>query len=383
MRFEGEALDFSDVLMVPQPSELTSRRQVDIARTFKFKRRPGNIEYTGIPVVASNMDSIASFAMSEALNHFQMQCCLHKFHNTEENFENLANHLKTVDGSVMTIGISNVDYEYFTRMFDTYRSDVEWRTKGPFWVCIDVANGYTRSFREYISKVRENREEDLIIIAGNVVTKEMTINLIEAGADIVKVGIGPGAACITRKITGVGVPQFTAVEQCADGAHGAGGMIISDGGCKVVGDICKAIAVGADFVMLGGMLSGYEECLDPKFGISLVEKQRVEWVAKLYSNYPDGTPEPRPEIFTDKFVQFRGMSSREAMEEHYGEMASYRASEGKQVLVPYKGTVQDKLKEICGGLRSACTYLGARELKEVHRRATFVTVRRQLNNMFK
>jgi GMP reductase len=211
-------------------------------------------------------------------------------------------------------------------------------------VCIDVANGYTQAFVEFIKKFRE-RYPSVILMAGNVVTPEMTEELILAGVDIVKVGIGPGSVCTTRKMTGIGYPQLSAVIECADAAHGLRGHIIADGGCSVPGDIVKAFAAGADFVMLGGMLAGHKEGGASSFGDN----------------------------------RFYGMSSDTAMDLHNGGVANYRASEGKTVEIPYRGEVSRTIQDILGGLRSACTYVGASELKELSKRTTFVRVTQQLN----
>ncbi len=194
---------------------------------------------------------------------------------------------------------------------------------------------------------------DSIIIAGNVVTGEMVEELLLSGADIVKVGIGPGSVCTTRIKTGVGYPQLSAIIECADAAHGLSGQIISDGGCTNPGDIAKAFGAGADFVMLGGMFAGHDEC-----GGDVVER--------------DGK----------RVMLFYGMSSETAMSKHSGGVADYRASEGKTVHVPYRGPVDDTVKDILGGLRSACTYVGAHQLKELTKRTTFVRVREQHNPVF-
>jgi GMP reductase len=212
-------------------------------------------------------------------------------------------------------------------------------------VCIDVANGYTQSFVDFIKEFRQ-WYPDVVLMAGNVVTPEMTEELILAGVDIVKVGIGPGSVCTTRKKTGVGYPQLSAVIECADAAHGLQGHIIADGGCSVPGDVVKAFAAGADFVMLGGMLAGHKEGGASPFGEN----------------------------------KFYGMSSDTAMDLHNGGVANYRASEGKTVEIPYRGEVKHTMQDILGGLRSACTYVGASELKELSKRATFVRVTQQLNN---
>ena len=224
------------------------------------------------------------------------------------------------------------------------------------WICLDVANGYTERFNDYVALIREHEAtKEKIIIAGNVCTPEATEQIILAGADIVKIGIGPGSVCTTRKMTGVGYPQLSATIECADAAHGLGGHIITDGGCTVVGDIAKSFGAGADFVMLGGMLAGHDECNGE------------------INHGPPGTPTT---------MRFYGMSSEEAQIKYYGEKQSYSASEGKLVHVPYKGTVKDTVEEILGGLRSACTYAGAKTIKSLPKCTTFVKVNRQLNEVF-
>jgi GMP reductase len=219
-------------------------------------------------------------------------------------------------------------------------------------ICIDVANGYAESFVRCIRQVRA-KYPSKTIMAGNVVTKEMTEELIFSGADIVKVGIGPGSVCTTRKQTGVGYPQLSAVMECADAAHGLGGRIISDGGCTCPGDVAKAFGAGADFVMLGGMLAGHDEC----------SGEVIEESGKF-------------------FKLFYGMSSDTAMQKYAGGVAEYRSSEGKTVKVPYRGPLDETIRDILGGMRSACTYVGASELRELAKRTTFVRVTQQLNTVF-
>jgi len=220
------------------------------------------------------------------------------------------------------------------------------------YVCIDVANGYHEAFATFVQRIRAAWPQ-LVIMAGNVVTGEMTEELILSGADIVKVGIGPGSVCTTRKMTGVGYPQLSAVIECADAAHGLGGLICADGGCTTPGDVAKAFGGGADFVMLGGMFAGHAES-----GGELIERGG------------------------EKFKRFYGMSSKAAMQRYAGGVAEYRAAEGKEVLVPYRGEVANTVQEILGGVRSACTYVGARRLKELSKRTTFVRVTQQVNEVF-
>jgi GMP reductase len=337
-------LDYADVLIRPKRSTLVSRREVDLEREFTFRHAP--LSYKGVPVMAANMDTVGTFEMAMALYKQNMFTCVHKHYSLEEWKSPPV--LNTVDydylhNCAVSTGTSSQDIEKIDAVLRLWPNHLN-------YICIDVANGYTETFIDAVKYLRD-KYPTKVIIAGNVVTADMTEALILAGADIVKVGIGPGSVCTTRKKAGVGYPQLSAVIECADAAHGLGGHIIADGGCTCPGDIAKAFGGGADFVMLGGMLAGHDES----------------------GGYP----------FTDKdgqqFVEFYGMSSREAQMRHSGELAAYRASEGKHVFVPYRGPVAQTLQDILGGVRSACTYVGARKLKELSRRTTFVRVSRQTN----
>ena len=318
-------LDFSDVLITPKRSQLTSRKEADLSRNFTFLH--SNHTWTGIPIIAANMDHTGTIAMAHVLMEYPMLTALCKFIKSSEWGWN-----KNI---IQTVGLDqNLD---------------ELNYEGQ-WVCLDVANGYTERFNDYVAKMRNHEAtKKRIIVAGNVCTPEATEQILLAGADIVKIGIGPGSVCTTRKMTGIGYPQLSAVIECADAAHGLGGHIVADGGCTVVGDIAKAFGGGADFVMLGGMLAGHKEC--------------------------EGEVE-------DDTMTFYGMSSEEAQLKYYGGKKSHRASEGKKVQVPYKGNVADTIDEILGGLRSSCTYAGARTLKALPKCTTFVKVNRQLNEVF-
>ena len=337
MHIENEIkLDYSDVLIRPKRSRLTSRAEVRITREFKFPHSP--LTWTGVPVVAANMDTTGTVEMANALSEMSAITCLHKYMTKEE-----LSRLTNKDFVALSCGLDNPSRNCVDgAMGDGYK-----------FICLDVANGYSERFIDLVKDTR-NKWKHAIIIAGNVVTAEMTEALILAGADIVKVGIGPGSVCTTRKITGVGYPQLSAVIECSDAAHGLGGHIMADGGCTCPGDVAKAFASGADFVMLGGMLAGAEES--------------------------------QAEMFIDSFgvtkKKFYGMSSKEAMDKYAGGVASYRAAEGKCVEIPYTGPVKETLNEILGGIRSACTYVGARTIKDLPKCTTFVRVNRQLNNVF-
>ena len=324
-------LDYKDVLITPKRSTLASRSEVELRRHFKF--RSGN-EWYGVPIIAANMDGVGTFEMDSALDKCHTMAALTKHFKDVKLIEQFN---KKLNSSVYSLGISNNDLNKFDNVYHLVGDK-------HIKVCIDVANGYTQAFVEFIQKFRE-RYPGVILMAGNVVTPEMTEELILAGVDIVKVGIGPGSVCTTRKMTGIGYPQLSAVIECADAAHGLKGHIIADGGCSVPGDIVKAFAAGADFVMLGGMLAGHKEG-----GAS---------------------------SFSDN--RFYGLSSDTAMDLHNGGVANYRASEGKTVEIPYRGEVSRTIQDILGGLRSACTYVGASELKELSKRTTFVRVTQQLN----
>jgi GMP reductase len=350
MRIEEDLkLDFSDVLIRPKRSTLNSRSGVDIVRSFKT-HHAGKL-LTTVPVMAANMDTVGTFGMARALGAFRCNTALHKHYSIAQ----MVTFFSETDPAVLehvwiSIGATERDLEKIDALHSAAAA-AGIRDRVPDKICIDVANGYQEAFVEFVARFRD-RFPTNVIMAGNVVTGDLTEQLILSGADVVKVGIGPGSVCTTRKMTGVGYPQLSAVIECADAAHGLGGLICSDGGCTVPGDLAKAIGGGADYVMLGGMFAGHAEC----------EGEII-----------DGPP---------KRMKFYGMSSETAMEKWYGGVADYRASEGKTVEVPYRGPVEGTLRDILGGLRSAMTYIGAHSLKEVSKRTTFIRVGRQLNTVF-
>ena len=351
---DGIKLDFSDVLFRPKRSTLSSRKEVSLSRTYTFKH--SGKEYTGVPIMAANMDGVGTLAMAESLAKHDMFTCLGKNYDSGglEWFDGTVNW----DHVAISTGTSNSDFEKLVNMLEHY----------PFeYICIDVANGYSEHFSAFVSKVREKYPTHTII-AGNVVTADMTQELILNGADIVKVGIGPGSVCTTRIQTGVGYPQLSAIMECSDAAHGLGGHIIADGGCTCPGDVAKAFGAGADFVMLGGMLAGHDE------GGGEVE-------TRIFT-LPYTGMDRKPVVELKQFVTFYGMSSDTAMNKHHGGVADYRSSEGRTVEIPYKGPVENTIKNILGGIRSTCTYVGASELKHLSKCTTFVRVNNQFNNVF-
>ena len=348
MRIENDVkLDFKDVLFRPKRSTLTSRKDVDLFRDFQF--RNSKRFYRGLPIMAANMDGVGTFKMVSKLSQQGLFTCLVKHYSVDEIVSWVAQYGQFyVDNWAVSIGITDEDADKLDAIVEKTKNILK-------FVCIDVANGYTERFIHFVKLIRM-RHPDLVIIAGNVVTGDITEELILAGADIVKVGIGPGSVCTTRIKTGVGYPQLSAIIECADAAHGLGGHIIADGGCTSSGDVAKAFGAGADFVMLGGMLAGHDEG-----GGELIRDAK--------------TLEP-------KFVSFYGMSSQAANEKHFGGLKDYRASEGREVLIPYKGFVSDTVQDILGGLRSTCTYVGASNLKNLSKCTTFVRVTQQYNGVY-
>lgn len=350
-------LDFDSVLIRPKRSTLSSRKEVDLVRTYTFKH--SGQEWSGIPIMAANMDGVGTTEMAIELEKHKMFTCLVK----SLTHSSTTLQLEPYHFAVST-GTSESD---FARLLEALGTDPKIR-----FICIDVANGYSEHFGEYVAKIRRIFP-DKVIIAGNVVTADMTQELILRGVDIVKVGIGPGSVCTTRIQTGVGYPQLSAIIECADAAHGLGGHIIADGGCTCPGDVAKAFGAGADFVMVGGMLAGHTEgggeIIEEKVETNRLVKTNLdrEWT-KVYE--------------TKQFVEFYGMSSDTAMIKSKGEVAEYRSSEGRTVKVPYKGPVRKTVLDLLGGLRSACTYSGARSLKDLHKCTTFVRVNTQYNRIF-
>ena len=240
-------LTFDDVLIRPKRSTLVSRSDVTLIRDFTF--RHSDATWSGVPVVAANMDTTGLFSIAAELQKHQMITCMQKFYSTRDYAEAWNNGINP-EYVAVTCGSTEDSFDLLKRKMGTNESVK--------MICIDVANGYREVFLEFVKRVR-NEFSEAIIIAGNIATREMTEALILAGADIVKVGIGPGSVCTTRKVAGVGYPQLSAIAECADAAHGLGGHVMADGGCSSPGDVSKAFAAGADFVMLGGMFAGHDE----------------------------------------------------------------------------------------------------------------------------
>ncbi len=342
MRIEEDLkLDYSDVLFRPKRSTLSSRKDVDLERTYKFKYSKN--EWSGTPVMAANMDGVGELDVAETLSDFGMITCLTKQHDVAKlkKYKKLKSIYKNIS---LSIGIKKEDFERLDKTLKEF-SFIK-------FICVDVANGYSEHFSAFIKSVRD-KYPTKTIIAGNVVTADMAQELVLSGADIVKVGIGPGSVCTTRIQTGVGYPQLSAVIECADAAHGLGAHIIADGGCTCPGDVAKGFGGGADFVMLGGMFAGHDE------GGGKIIKSNGS-----------------------KYVEFYGSSSETANKKHYGGLSNYRSSEGRSVKIKYRGKIKDTILNILGGVRSSCTYVGAPSLKQLSKCTTFVRVSNQFNDTF-
>jgi len=377
MRLEEDIkLDYKDVLIRPKRSTLKSRSEVSLERRTKFRNYeppfPHNIEdyhYDGVPIMAANMDGVGTMEMADVLATGKIFTCLVKTYTAEELIKYFyGDGLDRTDYVAMSIGTSDHDYYKLEQVYAKCEDNLK-------YVCMDIANGYSDHFAQHVRKVRDCFPH-LVIIAGNVVTGEMTEELILNGADIVKVGIGPGSVCTTRIQTGVGYPQLSAVIECADAAHGLGGHIIADGGCTCPGDVAKAFAAGADFVMLGGMLAGHDE------GGGEVITKYYETNERNYELSQGTAGGFEKVIETKKFVQFYGMSSESANDKHFGGLKDYRSSEGRTVLVPYRGAVAATVQDILGGVRSTCTYAGAKTIKQLPKCATFIRCTQTHNSIY-
>ena len=342
MRIEDEIkLTFDDVLIRPKRSTLVSRSEVDLTRDFKFKYTSKT--WSGVPIISANMDTTGTFETAKSLEKYGILTAIHKFYSLKDWEDNLKN--LNPKYLIVTVGSSD---EEFSKAKNIFKLNNELD-----FLCLDVANGYREDFLQAVAKFRE-AFPDKIIMAGNVATREMTEAIILAGADIVKVGIGPGSVCTTRKVAGVGYPQLSSISECADAAHGLGGHVISDGGCKFPGDVAKAFGAGSDFVMLGGMFAGHTES-----GGDLVTDENGQM-----------------------FKDFYGMSSELAQQRYYGDLAEHRASEGKKVRLKYKGSIDITVQSILGGVRSACSYVGAKTLKDLPKCTTFIRVTQTTNEIF-
>ena len=334
-------LGFDDVKIVPTKSNFESRKYIDLETEYILPRSKHT--WKGMPIIAANMDGVVELAVAKNLAEYEIITSLTKQH--EVKMIKRCSYIKSISQHIaLSTGTSDKDFKRINDILKEYSFFQ--------FICIDIANGYSDHFSKFVKSVRE-KYPTKTIIAGNVVTADMTQELILSGADIVKVGIGPGSVCTTRIQTGVGYPQLSAVIECSDAAHGLGAHIIADGGCTCPGDVAKAFGAGADFVMLGGMFAGHDE------GKGKIVKKNGS-----------------------KYIEFYGYSSNTAVKKHYGGLSDYRSSEGKTVRLKYRGKIKDTVLNILGGIRSSCTYVGAPSLKQLSKCTTFVRVNNQHNETF-
>ena len=330
-------LDFSDVLICPRMTNINSRSEVNPERTIHFGKNKGS--WTGVPIIISNMDTVGTIEMAKVAEKYKMITCLHKYY-TSHHIESI----KKLDNNYYAIstGIGENDIKRMNHLLE----NIDCR-----FICIDIANGYTPNFRNVCKMVRE-KYPNKIIMAGNIVTKEYIPILNDLGIDIIKMGIGSGSVCTTRIQTGVGYPQLSAILESKDTIKELGLRLISDGGIQNPGDVAKALCAGADFVMLGGLFSGHTECNG-----ELVVENDIEY--KL----------------------FYGMSSDVAMKKYDGEVKKYRSSEGKCVKIKHKGSVENTILDLLGGLRSALSYINCYTVDDITN-VKFIRVNNQVNKIF-
>jgi GMP reductase len=338
-------LDFSDVLVVPKKTTLSSRSNVVVTRSITFKH--SKKDWHGIPIISSNMDTVTNVDTFNALRKRHMLSCFPKYFNQQWLDGDLPVELDDVNHYMISSGIKSVDVNTLFGLIAKLADN----NITPKFLCFDVANGYMIDLIKTCQQVRK-KLPDVTLMAGNVVTPDGVKDLVVDGmVDIVKIGIGSGLLCTTRKITGVGYPQFSAVLECAQKAHDLGAHVVSDGGVTVVGDIAKALCAGADFVMLGSLIAGHD--ISP--GDVIYDNGKMFKIAY-------------------------GMSSSVANEKYAGGLSDYKAPEGKVVKIALRGKLDDTLQRIEGGIRSNCTYIGARDIQSMPKNSTFITVNRQYND---
>lgn len=341
-------LDFDDVLLVPsESSKFQSRNSPDLQLYSQTFKNMNGLDTVGL--IAANMDGVGTIEVAKVLSEHKVLTALHKHYPVDRLVGFFSDNPGVSNYCFYSMGMTQADLKKFQIFLTNYKPT---NHHVPLKVCIDVANGYMKHFHEFCSYIR-TLAPNALIMAGNVVEPYGVTTLHDYGVDMVKVGIGPSAVCMTRAVTGVGYPQFSAINDIYKKSNTS--VMCSDGGCKQPGDIVKAFAAGATTVMLGSMLSGTDEG-----GGTIVE------------------------IDGKKFVEFYGMSSHTAQKKHFdGTLATYRSSEGRTVLVPYKGSVETIITHILGGIRSACTYLNCTTVDELVE-SSYVIVKSGsgLNKMF-
>ena len=346
-------LDFDDVLIKPCKSNLRSRNEVNL-----FANKIENYFGRVVPLIAANLDTVGTFSMAKALFDFNCMTCLHKHYETSQ-YINFFNSITPDQKKLIfySVGANSKDLGKLKSVVN----EVEINN-----ICLDVANAYSPIILETVEKIKKIVGKNIILMVGNIATPEIIEDFNKMNVHFIKCGIGSGAVCTTRKVAGIGVPQFSCILDCVKEATKYGIHICSDGGCRYPSDVVKAIAGGSSMVMLGSVLSGHEEC-------------EGEWEEEGEVIWEKGKPPLATGKFIKKNMIFYGMSSKEAMNKYHDGVADYRASEGKCVKVPYKGNVQHTIKEILGGIRSACAYVGAKNLVDLEKCSSFIRVNRTHN----
>lgn len=331
-------LDYSDVLILPARSTITSRKEIILEREIVFKH--SRQVWRGVPLVCANMDNLGSFTMADTLSEYHILTCLTKHYPLKELVTYFNLPTTNLDYVSYSLGISDSDLE----KFNLFRQEAPVRI-----VTIDTPNGYMERFVGFCNELRSNNP-DVTIIAGNVCTGEMVEELALNGVDCVKAGIGGGAQCTTRMKSAIGRSMVSMILECADKAHHHEIQLMSDGGITCPGDACISFAVGADFSMVGSQWASTKET-----GADIIEENGKQ------------------------FMVFYGMSSSMAQKAHEEGLKSYRASEGRVSKLPYKGSIHPIIRDYLGGLRSCCSYVGSNSLKSLPRKATLVKVNNRLN----
>ena len=356
-------LDYSDILIVPKKSNLTSRKEVSLVENYKFKN--SSQTWSGIPICAANMDGVGTFSVAKNLSSKKLLTFITKHHSEADWENNFSSDM--IDYVGVSTGTSDKDIEFATHIFNKFNLK---------WICLDMANGYSSIFIDKIKKIRNILGKKAIIVAGNVVTGSRTIEALEAGADVIKVGIGPGSVCTTRVQTGVGYPQFSAVYECSGAACSVGGAVMADGGCTCPGDVAKSFCAGASFSMLGGMFAGHVE----SEAEVIVKTFKTGEVVTVEGD--NGSLETKDVLEDKLFVKFYGMSSDTAMKKHSGGVANYRSSEGRTVMIPLKESLDYTVQDLLGGIRSTCTYIGASKISKMPENFECVKASRQFNSVY-
>ncbi len=364
-------LDYSDILIKPKMgNNLSSRKDVNLTREYVFKR--GQIR-KGLGIFNANMATVGNFETAKKLLKAGMFATLHKFYTAEEMIDFMRqcqNEKIDYSNLFISIGIKNGIRE-LDKLKEIEDSTIWFKPN----ICIDAPNFYINKAFEVLKHCRELFPES-VIMCGNIASSDICHKLLDY-ADILKVGIGPGSVCRTRSVTGCGVPMVSCILDCADVVHSVGGMICADGGIVEVGDICKAFALNADFVMSGGMFAGTDEAEG-----EVIEKcyKTNEYAIDMIDGSKPIPDQPLYDI--KKYKLYYGMSSTLANNKFAGGMSNYKASEGREAFIPYTGSLDKILQDIKGGIASACTYIGAANVKDMSKCATLIKVNHTINKVF-